>query len=262
MESLKKHGIVLAVTLAFPCAAALADLTFITSNDTTIYRVSEEGDVESFTFNKYFHAMHRDTSTGTIYVLGNDGGGTPPTVYTLNNPVSGAITLTPLSDLSLQYGSITQIGDLFYGFRDSRLWTIDLSDSGDPVETLVGDTYVTNMGGSAYDPVGEALYMLSYDTDSLHLVDPDTGDATTVIGSLGISFGGCGAEWYAGQMYAGLFNVSSGAFEIGTVDVASGMYSSLLTIGTLTGATGITVVPEPTAGLIMICGFALALRRR
>lgn len=261
MNYLNKFTVVLAVAVAFPCASALADLTFLTSVDTTIYRVSEEGDLEGFPFDKYFHAMHRDTSTGTIYVLGNDGGGTPQTVYTLSNPVSGTITLTPFSDLFQQYGSITQIDDLIYGFHGGGFWTIDLSDPGNPVETFVGSTGVIGTGGAAYDPVAKTLYMLSYDTDSLYTVDPDTG-SPTLVGGLGITFGGCGAEWFAGQMYAGLCNTTSGNFEIGTVDVVSGLYSTLITVGDLWGVTGMTIVPEPTTlGLLLVGGLVLLSRR-
>jgi hypothetical protein len=232
------------------------------SLDTSIYRISEEGDMEGFSFDKYFYAMHRDLATGVVYALGNNGHVTPHTVYTVNNPGSGTMTLTQFSQLSQHYGSFTQIGDMFYGIHSDELWEIDLSDPGHPSETLIGGTGVGDDGGSAYDADNNVLYMMSDDTDSLYSLDPDTGLASFV-GHLGISVGSCGAEWLDGMLYTGLENHSSGTYEIGTVDMDTGLYSNLLTLGSYDAITGMTVIPEPgTLGLLVAGGLVIARRRR
>ncbi len=246
--------------------AAHAETVYLASSFETLYRVTPEREIEIFDFDVKLRAMHRDTSTGDIFVLADEGGaGAPATVYTMNNPVSGTPTLTEYSVLSRQYGSVTRIGTCFFGFSSGAFYEIDLADPTNPIETYIGSTGVDNTAGAAYDPDSDTLYMVSYDgpNDRLYIVDPATADAT-LVGHLGINGYDYGAEWFGDEMFVAAQNGSTGNLEIGTVDVASGLYSSMMTIadGAAYTATALTIIPEPgTAGLLLLGCFGV-LRRR
>lgn len=256
-----RFTIITGMICALAASTAFAELAYLASDNTTILRISEAGSVESFTFNKYFHAMHRDLASGEIYALGNNGGGTPPTVFKVNNAESGTMTLTAFSALSQQYGAFTQMGDTFCGIHGDALWSIDLSDPLSPIETELGPTGVTGIGGSAYNPIDDELYVLSYDTNGLYTVNQTTGQAT-IVGYTGVNLLGCGAEWFDGLLYAGLENLATGMYEIGTLDAGTGAFTAILTVDENVGVNGMTVIPEPTALAFMLTGFAMAVRRR
>jgi len=219
---------------------------YLASSDDTLYRVTEDRSIESWEFPDIggLRAMHRDPATGEILVLADMLG--PATVYILNNPVSGTPTLTEYAALSRLYGTMTQIGDSYYGFSYGDLYRVDLSDPANPVETYIGTTGVGGTGGAAYDPDSDTLYMASYQTEMLYTVDPATA-AITPVGDMGISSAGLGAEWFDGGLFVAAQNLSTGNVEIGTLDVATGEYSLLFTLasGADSYATGLTVVPEP-----------------
>jgi hypothetical protein len=267
-KSFPSLSAVCAVFVAATAMPAGADTTYLASSAETLYRVAEDGTVESWDFpGIYLRGMHRVLPTGEILVLGDAGGpAAPATMYLLDNPVSGAPALYAYAELSQQYGSLTKIGDLFYAFSAGSLFTLDLTDPADPVETYIGATGVLGTAGAAYDPASDTLYMLSfkYEDDALYTVDRNTGAATWV-GPLGIDADDLGGEWFGGQLFAAAQNGSSGYFEIGTVDVATGWYSPLMTVasGVDFVATGLTVIPEPTSfGLLLLGSLSLLRRRR
>jgi hypothetical protein len=267
MNSLESLAIVCASILGLASVWARADTTYLASSFETLYRVTEGGGTESFDFDVKLRGMHHDASTGDTLVLGDAGGSAPATVYMLGNAVSGTPTLTQYCNLSRDYGSLTQIGSTFYAFSADELYILDLSDPSNPVETYIGSTGVGANGGAAYDPDSETLYMVSYsDIDSLYTVDPNTGGATPIGSGLGVDSGGYGAEWFGGQVFAAAQNHTSGDFEIGTVDVVSGLYSATITVsagGAADVATSLTVIPEPaTLGLLLVACVALSRRGR
>jgi len=255
------------VSLLAMSVAAGAETTYLASSYETLYRVTAAGDVASWDFPGIkLRGMHRDLTTGEIFVLGDAGGPeAPATVYILSNPVSGTPALTEYCELSRQYGSVTRIGDLFYAFGAGDLYALDLSDPANPAETYIGTTGVLGTAGAAYDPGSDTLYMMSYKyfDDALYTVDRSTGWATWV-GRLGINARDLGAEWFEGQLFAAAQNASSGYFEIGTVDVATGWYSSVITVasGADYVATAITVIPESTTLGLLLTGCVCFLRPR
>jgi hypothetical protein len=253
------------VAVVLPVAAS-ADMVFLASSHETLYRVTPEREIESWDFPGIkLRGMHRDPAGGEIYVLGDEGGGTPATVYMLHNGFSGTPTLTEYCELSRLYGSLTEVGGVFYAFHQSGLYALDISDPASPIETLVGDTEISGAAGSAYDPDSGTFYMLSFrHGDGLFTVDLEAASAN-LIGFFGIDADDLGAEWYHGGLYAAMQNRSSGCFEIGVVDPESGLYSALYTVasGVDYVATGLTVVPEPSAfGMLLLAAFGLFSTRR
>jgi hypothetical protein len=106
--------------------------------------------------------------------------------------------------------------------------------------------------------------MASYRTDALYTVDPLTADVMQIGAGLGINAYALGAEWFADQLFAAAQNGSTGYFEIGTVDVATGLYSLEMTVasGVDYVATGLTVIPEPTTVGLLLTGSFVLLHRR
>jgi hypothetical protein len=210
------------IILTSIATTAKADVTYLASSLETLYRMTPGGSVESRDMAVRLRAMHRPSTTGVLYVLGDQGGGGPATVYTLENAVSGTPALEAYANLTQFYGSLTGIGDEFYAFKTGDLYTLDLSDPNNPIETLIGTTAIDATAGAAYDPLNGMLYMLSYATDALYTINPATA-AATLVGSVGIDALDFGAEWFEDELYAAVRNAASGLLEIGTVDVTSGL---------------------------------------
>jgi hypothetical protein len=266
-KSLTAVSVACTAVLATMAISAYADTVYLASSFETLYRVKLGEDIESWDFPGIkLRGMHYDPGADQVFGLGDDGGDSAPaTVYTLQNPVDGTPALVAYSQLSHHYGSLTQIGDTFYGFSHADLYGVDLSDPAYPVETYVGTTGVLGAAGAAYDPVSGTLYMMSYKEfdDALYTVDPDTA-AATLVGYPGIDAYDLGAEWFDGGLFAAVQNGSTGYFEIGEVSAVTGHYSVLTTVasGADYVATGLTVIPEPTSLALLLAGCLGLLRRR
>jgi hypothetical protein len=254
-----------ALVVLFACSA-YGDDVYLASSEYTLYRVlpdRESFEIESFEMEYKMRGMHYDAASDTVYVTSNPYGTVPATIYLLENAVSGTPVLTYYASLSQRYGSMTMIGEYFYGFDRGDLYRLDLSDPDNPIEEFIGVTGVVYTAGAAYDPVGETLYMISCDTDTLYEVSPETAEVTP-IGGLGVDALDCGAAWYAGNLYTALQNDDSDWIEIGLVDTGSGVYSCLMGLEYGSGpgrATGLAIIPEP-AGILMLLGAAGWIRRR
>jgi hypothetical protein len=240
-----------------------ADVTYLASSFETLYRVTPERSIETWNMGTIMRAMHRSSTAGTIYVMADVGGDADESLYTLNNALSGTPSLSYRATLNNHYGSMTGFDDQFYAFSYGDLYSIDVSDPYNPVETFIGPTGLGGgSAGAAYDPVGDVLYVLSRITDSLYSVDPLTAE-TTLVGAFGIDTDDLGGEWFDGQLYAAAQNLTSGSFEIGTIDHTSGAYAPLYSVasGASDVATGLTVIPEPaTLGLLLVAGLTFARR--
>ena len=245
-------------------SGAWADATYLTSSYETLYRVNPERGIESWDMGLKMRAMHQSLSTGTIYVMADAGGGADEKLYTLANGMSGTPTLDYCARLSNHYGGVVGIGEMLYAFSYGDMYSIDVSDPFNPIETHIGTTGLgSGSAGAAYDPDTGTLYLLSYATDSVYTVDPATAEAT-LLGALGIEIGEVGAAWFGGQLYAATQNFTANSFEIGTIDVASGAYSTYYHVadGASEVATALTIIPEPTTLLLLLGAGLVAVRRR
>jgi len=192
--------------------------------------------------------------------------GIPDSCFVIvENAVSGTPSLTVLAELDRGYGDIAKVGELFFGLSDNgtELYSIDVSDPANPIETFVGANPIGGNGAVAYAPTSDTLYAISKHADALYSVNRATGELS-YIGDLGINSLEGGAEWFEGQLFLGVQNGTSLDFEIGTVDVESGAYTAVFTLGEGIAeevATGLAIVPEPGCVTLLLVGSFLAWRR-
>ena len=244
---------------------AQAEPIYLSSSYETLYRVMSTGEIESYDMGIKIRGMHYDQAADIVAVLADEGGSGITDVYLMANFASGTPSLTPYANLSHQYGGFTQINGTYYAFSSGVLYTLNLDDPANPIETYIGTTGIPDSGGAAYDPAHNTLYMTSYYSDALHVVDPETAAATQIGSGFGVDSDGLGAEWFDNQLYIANQNITSGNVEIGLVDVETGVYSQRVTLsaGASSQATALTIIPEPQMlGMIMMAGGALLRRRR
>ncbi len=260
---------VLCLAVGFAAAAAtlssvaLADVTYLATHSSTLYRFTPESrpDIETFELGTPVRGLCFDgTSVFGIATTTDDSD-----FVIVENAVSGTPTLTVLAELDRSYGDLAKVGDLFFAFsRDGRdLYSIDVSDPADPVETYIGTNSVGGNGAVAYAPAGDTLYAISKYADALSSVNRATG-GLSYIGDLGIDDLEAGAEWFEGQLYLAVQSGTSFDLEIGRVDVATGAYTPVFTLGegiAAEVATGLAIVPEPTSVALLLAGSFLAWRR-
>jgi hypothetical protein len=261
--------IVVAVVIVFGVSAIPADAgnVYLTSSEETLYRVTEGGGMESFTFDRSIRAMHRDTATGNVWMLAdwpaNKSG--ESRLRLLHNPFSGTPSWTEYAVLNRQYGSLTQAEGNWYALSEGALYGLDISDPNNPIETYIGSTGHSGTGGSGYDPVTQTMYLTAnhQGVPALYTMDLETA-GTTYIGDLGVNDTNYGAEWIGGQLYVALQNLSSGDLEIGTTDTSTGLYSALLSVAPAqtAAATALTGIPEPGMLSLVLVGGTVLLRRR
>lgn len=256
-----RHLALLSITLLPVSARAQADPTFLVGDLNTLYRY-RSGIIESFDMGQRLRGMHTDLSTGIVYVATSLPQGATQ-ISVLNNAASGTPSLTLFSTLSHFYGSLTKIGDLFYGFDQDALYAMDLTNPSAPVETYIGSTGVSTDGGAAYNKSNDRLYMASFSTNSLYTVNRATGHAT-LVGPMGMASGDLGMEWWQQALYVATQNFSTGLLDVGVLNESSGAYSRLfsLNVPAASVATSLAIVPEPTVCILMLAALCYRRRRR
>lgn len=245
-------------------AAALAQPTVFVSEDDVLHRFLLGDAPTSFTLDDRVRGLtaRQDGSLFAVSPVNPDNG--EPEFYEILNPYSNQPTLTPTSvQTDFGWSAVTEIGDVLYGVgSDGDLFLIDPANSYTP--TLIGYTGLTDVGGLAYDPLGDRLIALDNDTDAIYPVDRNTGAAGSGIGSLGVDSLASGLEWFDGGLYAAIQNGTADEFQVGLIDLNTGAYSSVQTLeqGAVVAATSIAVVPTPGAGALLAVAGIGALRRR
>lgn len=239
---------------------------FLASNNLSLIRATNENDIETF-FTGLEIRGSRGTPSGDVLAVVDVRDPVDPTVsalYSIGNAASGTPSLDELAILDQWYAAVTEIDDLFYGYTtNSRLYAIDVTDPQNPVETFIGNLGIGHIGGAAYDPNSDTLYMVSNETDSLYIVDPSDA-STSLVGNFGVDSLTTGAEWYDGQLYVSMNNATADEFQVGTLDVSTGDYSSLLTLveGAEDVSTSLAIVPEPATIVLLLATGGLCARRR
>jgi hypothetical protein len=267
---MKTYSFLIVVGALSASSLLQADTTYMVTHLETFYRITVSDEtggmtVETFDLGRRVRAMHYNAAEGVVFGIAGTGTGASDLLI-VENAVSGVPSLSHYASLELIYGGMTRIGDGFYGFADGGdLFSIDVSTPSNPIETRIGPTGVTGMGALAYDPVGEVFYGVSKLTERLYAIDP-TNAGLAAIGHVGISPADGGGEWFDNRMFMSMNNLDSGDFELGTVDVLTGLYTSMFAIeegAAGFSGTGLAIVPEP-ATLMSLGALALLvpMRRR
>jgi hypothetical protein len=244
---------------------ALADVAYLATHYSTLYRFTPESGLGIETFEMGIPVRGLCFDGETVFGVASFHGADEAEFVIVENPVSGTPSLTVVAELGRVYGGITKVADLFFGFSraGADLYSIDVSDPANPIETYIGTNSVGGNGAIAHDPASDTLYAISKHTDALYTVDRLSGESTYV-GDLGIDDLSGGAEWFDGQLFMAVQNGSSFDFEIGTVDVVTGAYGLTFTLGEGIAdqvATGLAIVPEPACVTLLLVGSLLAWRR-
>lgn len=259
-------GCAIGLSVLWSSGPSAADTTFLASSGSTLYRATDTGGLEIFELPDagLLRALHRNPITGEVLAIADGNGSSAVTVYTVENPFAGTPTLVEFTQLSQLYGSLTQIDHTYYAFSRGDLYSLGLADPANPVEKYVGYTGVAGTAGSGFDPATRTLYMMSNVTDRLYTVDPATAAVSPIGTGLSVDLSNAGAEWFDGHFYAAAHNSVSGDFEIGEIDVESGIYAPLITLIADSDpiSVGLTVVPEPAGLFLLLAGIGVWIRRR
>lgn len=261
MDRINSAAIAACAISAVPMSALAVDPVFLASQGTNLFRATN-GTIETYATSIEMLSMFYDSSLDAVLVGTRGVPGNVP-LYQMGNALAGVPTFTQFATLDRFYGTLTRIGSQYYGFSEGTLYSIDLQDPQNPIETMIGTTGLTTSGGSAYDPVSGTYYLIARENDGLYSVNWNTAQLT-FIGTVQDDLGGTGLEWWEGGLYVAAQNFSSGDFEIGRVDTSNAHYSLIHALGApaMPQSTSLAIIPEPASWIAMIIFGHLGLRGR
>lgn len=246
-------------------SAASAGPTFYAFQENTLHRVNADSSVDQFTLS---NTMISSSVNSAGEIVGIEArGASPYDTFRLDNPL-GTPSLTSTGSVASPVNSIAFVGNRAFGFDNFSLDFVEL----DP-NTLTQINNFGNLGfpgavGMGYDAVNDVLYGVNRANDELWSIDYNTGTAS-LIGSLGVDIQNGGAEFYDGVLYLANQNLDTGFFEIGTIDVTTGAYSTMMQLGSFTDPNvaselvSLSIIPAPGGFAVLgLAGLAVTRRRR
>ena len=182
----------------------------------------------------------------------DNGTNTQLATVDFSDSTGGDATLS--NDLSRFYVAVDDqdsvSGDSIYVFDNLN---------GAPTFTEIGETGLTGLIGIAVDPVSGDLY--GYDSVSESLYTIDLGNATpTLVGASNQSLSAIGGMDFSQD---GATLLLTGGSDLYSVNPADGALTFITDLGLNTSTISYRVVPEPTAGILLLFGLMgmLGLRR-
>ncbi len=247
-------------------APAFAGDTFIVTRGDQMYRYNGMT-VDQFTLNDTLHSLS-STDMGIIGVsnLQSNVGNPPPEFETwrLDNAL-GTPTLTQIGTMVDQrFTTVTQVGETLYGLGEGNIYTVDSASSYTLVTAMDPGEAI---GGSGWDSATSTFYVTGPNSNSFFSLDLATG-ARTLIGSLGFDFRNQGGEWWNGQYWAALEDVTNDRLVLGTVDTTTGLFSLEVVLQDGLGSLGsdqtmgLAIIPSPSSLALLGLGGLAATRRR
>lgn len=261
---MRSKAILIGVSLAVAAStAAQASVVKFAVKADRLYRISN-GTVEPFTLSDSLNSLTA-TSHGIIGIS-NTTTGNPDEfqVYRLDGAFGPNPTLTQIGIHNTRRPAITEINGTLYGVGEiDELVILDWVDF---TATLVGHMGTPQgVGGTGYDPVNDKFYMTNHGSQLFYEVDYTNADVTP-IGSLGLNFTNQGGEFFDGVYYAALEDLDNDTFVIGTIDVATGIFTETMVLETGLNPNepiGLAVIPAPgTLGMLGLAGLLATRRRR
>jgi hypothetical protein len=248
-------------------APAFAGDTFIVTRGDQMYRYDGNA-VDQFTLNDTLHSLS-NTDMGIIGVsnLQSNVGDPPPMFETwrLDGAQSNAPTLTQIGTMVDQrFTTVTQVGETLYGLGEGFVYTVDSASSFTQMAVIDPGEAI---GGSGYDAASGNFYVTGPNSDSFFTLNLGTG-ARTLIGALGFDFRNQGGEWWDGQYWAALEDVTNDRLVLGTVDTTTGLFSLEVVLQDGLGnlgsnqTMGLAIIPSPSSLALLGLGGLAATRRR
>ncbi|GAB4386169.1 MAG: hypothetical protein Kow0022_14420 [Phycisphaerales bacterium] len=260
------------ITLGIAFAAlagslASANDTFLVTRGDTLYRY-DGNTVQTFTLTDTFHSLS-STSMGIIGVsnLQENVGNPPPDfeIWRLDDP-TGTPFLTRIGTFTDQrFPTLTQVGNTLYGIGESDIFTVNNSFNLSFVASVNPGEAI---GGSGYDSVTNTFYVTGQTSDALFTLDLGTGAISQIGSGVGFDFRNQGGEWWRGQYWAALEDVTNDRLVLGTIDTATGLFSleAVLQTGlgnlTANQTVGLAIIPSPSSLALLGLGGLAATRRR
>jgi hypothetical protein len=252
-------------TVLMLAGTAVAGPTFYAFQENTLHRVNADTSVDVFTLSG---TMISSAVNPAGEIVGVEGRGQRPhNTYRLNDPL-GSPSLVTTGQTMNPVNSLTFVGNRAFGFDNLTADFVEL----DPV-TLDQINNFGNLGfpgsvGIGYDSGNDTIYAINRTTDELWAVDYHNATAS-LVGSLGVDIQNGGAEFFGGTLYLANQNLTTGFYEIGTVNVLTGAYTTLYQLGTFpdpnvqTQFVSLSIIPAPGGVAVLgLAGLAAARRRR
>lgn len=266
----------IALGVAFTASTSLGATTFINSlgNDLYVTTISGGGAVNTtvHTLSADITSLAVNQATGEIYGSANTDSNNNGTfeLYRLDD-VMGTPSLSLVGDfLAENTPSLSFIGNTLYGVQqpgggvvNGALVTIDL---GAMTQSTVDADLGARHESTGYDPATDTLYANSRGNSSeAALWTVPYGDADVVsqqVGLTGQQAINNGGEFFGGTYYQAV-NLPGGNVLIGSINTATGEFTTVIDLGTASNAPlGLAVIPAPGAA-VCFAGLGLAgLRRR
>lgn len=249
------------------CAGVASADTFFVFQEETMYRFELGGTVDDFDLGRTMIASSFDDGGRLVgFEARSRTAAHIRPAYELLDPFGGSPAVNQLDDgLSIAVSSLSYIGGRAFGVDTNN----DLHEF--DATTLDDLGIVGNLGfganGMGYDAVNDVLYALNKDTDTLHTIDY-TDASSSVVGSLGLDAENMGAEFLNGILYASVQNITTGMLEVGTVNTATGEFTSLQTLAAFPDpnterlVVSMAVIPTPSSMALLGLGGLITARRR
>lgn len=259
--------LIIGTVFAVVASPAFAADTFFIMRDDQLFRY-DGNSVSQFAMNGSTHSLSV-TDQGIIGVANepNNPGNPPPVydVWRLDNGLSAAPVLTNIgTSFDHRLPTVTQVGSTLYGVGEFEVSTFD---------NAFNRTFVANVnpavgiGGSGYDAASDNFYVTANSTDSFYSLNLATGNLD-LIGAVGFEFRNQGGEWWNGEYWAALEDVTNDRLVLGTIDTTTGLFSLEVVLmnglGDLSGdqTVGLAIIPAPSSLVLLGLGGLAATRRR
>lgn len=248
------------VTLLAAASVGANAQTFFVSKGTTLYRATDGG-IDQFTLSDELHSLTRDDSGR--FVGGSSVVDGRFELYELTDPF-GTPTLSEIATTSGRVPTLANISGTLHGVQGvTNLFRFDGAFN----ETFLGNLGIANgVGGSGYDPVTDKYYLLNHEDDTLYTVDY-VNALVTDSRSINLDFEFHGAEWFGGQLWAAVTELTLGQLILGTIDPSTGDFTLDRVIadgfGPNSGTVSLAIIPAPaTLSLVALAGLGVTRRRR
>jgi MYXO-CTERM domain-containing protein len=262
----------IALALAATAGTAMAQPTFLATQGSTLLRYTDgSGTVDSFTLSDPIIGL---TVNPSGQIIGSSPGNQPtPGFYSLDNPFgTPSVSFLGASGDARGYTSLTYAQGELYGFFDGGQQLFNIDDN-TYTGTQVGFIGVNNVtfGGSAYDEATDTFFAMGYNLNTFEVFvyeveNYSTSPSGTLIGNTGILGDGMSLEFFDGVLYAAIQNRTTGAFELGTIDTATGAFSLEQVLASSFSPSGdptsLVVIPAPGTFAMLGLGGLIATRRR
>lgn len=260
-----------AAVLAGTAASANAQTVAIATFGERMFRAQLDGTVEEFQLSDRIISATA-TSSSSITMFSQSVGPNGREAYTLNDALGAAPSLNLIrDDIQNQVASgVTEIGGTLYGTSANDLFTYDATTFAPTLVgslNIAGDPGDNGVGGLGWDGANNTLYGISRN-DNLYTIDVGSGNAT-LVGTSNIDMFNVGAEFFAGRLFAAVFDESTSLLSFGTIDTSTAAFTAFASVD-LTGQVdaipqpvSLVVVPAPAGAAVLgLAGLAVARRRR